>query len=119
MDIKLTAPSAIHGEIHLPFSKSISNRVLLLNKLSKNKLMPENVAVCDDSEMMRSALSSQSGVVNTGAAGTATRFSLAYLSMLPGEYELTGSERMKQRPIKILVEALRNIGADIEYIEKR
>lgn len=118
MDIKLTAPSAIHGEIHLPFSKSISNRVLLLNKLSKNKLMPENVAVCDDSEMMRSALSAQSGVVNTGAAGTATRFSLAYLSMLPGEYELTGSERMKQRPIKILVEALRNIGADIEYLEK-
>lgn len=118
MDIKLTAPSAIHGEIRLPFSKSISNRVLLLNKLSKNKLMPENVAVCDDSEMMRSALSAQSGVVNTGAAGTATRFSLAYLSMLPGEYELTGSERMKQRPIKILVEALRNIGADIEYLEK-
>ena len=117
MDIKLTAPSVVHGEIRLPFSKSISNRVLLLNKLSKNKLMPENVAVCDDSEMMRGALTSQSGVVNTGAAGTATRFSLAYLSMLPGEFELTGSERMKQRPIKILVEALRKIGADIEYLE--
>ena len=79
--------------------------------------MPENIAICDDSEMMRCALASQSGVVNTGAAGTATRFSLAYLSMLPGEYELTGSERMKQRPIKILVEALRKIGADIEYLE--
>ena len=117
MDIKVTAPSMVHGEIRLPFSKSISNRVLLLNKLSKNRLMPENVAVCDDSEMMRCALATQSGVVNTGAAGTATRFSLAYLSMLPGEYELTGSERMKQRPIKILVEALRKIGADIEYLE--
>ena len=117
MDIKVTAPSMVHGEIRLPFSKSISNRVLLLNKLSKNRLMPENVAVCDDSEMMRCALAAQSGVVNTGAAGTATRFSLAYLSMLPGEYELTGSERMKQRPIKILVEALRKIGADIEYLE--
>ncbi len=117
MDIKVTAPSVVHGEIRLPFSKSISNRVLLLNKLSKNRLMPENVAVCDDSEMMRCALAAQSGVVNTGAAGTATRFSLAYLSMLPGEYEMTGSERMKQRPIKILVEALRKIGADIEYLE--
>ncbi|MBR5241425.1 MAG: 3-phosphoshikimate 1-carboxyvinyltransferase [Muribaculaceae bacterium] len=117
MDIKVTAPSVVHGEIRLPFSKSISNRVLLLNKLSKNRLMPENVAVCDDSEMMRGALAAQSGVVNTGAAGTATRFSLAYLSMLSGEYELTGSERMKQRPIKILVEALRKLGADIEYLE--
>lgn len=117
MDIKVTAPSVVHGEIRLPFSKSISNRVLLLNKLSKNRLMPENVAVCDDSDMMRGALAAQSGVVNTGAAGTATRFSLAYLSMLPGEYELTGSERMKQRPIRILVDALRKIGADIEYLE--
>ena len=117
MDIKVTAPSVVHGEIRLPFSKSISNRVLLLNKLSKNRLMPENVAVCDDSDMMRGALAAQSGVVNTGAAGTATRFSLAYLSMLPGEYELTGSERMKQRPIRILVDALRRIGADIEYLE--
>ena len=117
MDIKVTAPSVVRGEIRLPYSKSISNRVLLLNKLSKSKIMPENIAVCDDSEMMRCALTSQSGVVNTGAAGTATRFSLAYLSMLPGEYELTGSERMKQRPIKILVEALRKIGAEIEYLE--
>lgn len=118
MDIKVSAPSIVRGDIRLPYSKSISNRVLLLNKLSKSKLTPENVAVCDDSEMMRCALSSQSGVVNTGAAGTATRFSLAYLSCQQGEYELTGSERMKQRPIKILVEALRTIGADIEYIEK-
>ena len=118
MDIKVTAPLAVRGEIRLPNSKSISNRVLLLNKLSKSKLMPENIAVCDDSDMMRSALSTQSGVVNTGAAGTATRFSLAYLSMLAGgEFQLTGSERMKKRPIKILVEALRKIGADIEYLE--
>lgn len=118
MDIKVTAPSVVRGEIRLPFSKSISNRVLLLNKLSKNKLIPENVAICDDSEMMRSALLSQSEIIDTGAAGTATRFSLAYLSMLSGEvHQLTGSERMKKRPIKILVEALREIGADIEYLE--
>lgn len=118
MDIKVTAPSEVRGEIRLPYSKSISNRVLLLNKLSKNRLMPENVAVCDDSEMMRVALSSQSEIIDTGAAGTATRFSLAYLSMLSGEvHQLTGSERMKKRPIKILVEALREIGADIEYLE--
>jgi 3-phosphoshikimate 1-carboxyvinyltransferase len=118
MDIKVSAPSIVRGDIRLPYSKSISNRVLILNKLSKSKLTPENVAECDDSEMMRGALSSQSGVINTGAAGTATRFSLAYLSCQQGEYELTGSERMKQRPIKILVEALRTIGAEIEYIEK-
>lgn len=74
--------------------------------------------MCDDSEMMRRAMSAGGGVVDTGAAGTATRFSLAYLSILQGEHILTGSERMKQRPIKILVEALRQIGAQIEYMEQ-
>ncbi|MBE6298749.1 MAG: 3-phosphoshikimate 1-carboxyvinyltransferase [Bacteroidales bacterium] len=118
MDIKVTAPQIVRGDIGLPYSKSISNRVLLLNKLSKSKVVPENIAICDDSEMMRNALSTLNGEVNTGAAGTATRFSLAYLSMTPGEYQLTGSERMKQRPIKILVEALRKIGAEIEYAER-
>lgn len=118
MDIKVTAPQIVRGDIGLPYSKSISNRVLLLNKLSKSKVVPENIAICDDSEMMRNALSTLNGEVNTGAAGTATRFSLAYLSMTPGEYQLTGSERMKQRPIKILVDSLRKIGAEIEYAER-
>ncbi len=118
MDIKVTAPQIVRGDIRLPYSKSISNRVLLINKLSKSKILPENIAICDDSEMMRNALSTSSGVINTGAAGTATRFSLAYLSMTPGEYQLTGSERMKQRPIKILVDALQKIGAEIEYAER-
>lgn len=118
MDIKVSAPSQVRGDINLPTSKSISNRVLLLNRLANSKSEPKNIAVCDDSEMMRRAMSAGGGVVDTGAAGTATRFSLAYLSILQGEHILTGSERMKQRPIKILVEALRQIGAQIEYMEQ-
>ena len=118
MNIKLTPPLSIRGDMNLPYSKSISNRVLLLNKLAESKISPENVAVCDDSEMMQRALSAKESVIDTGAAGTATRFATAYLSMLAGEHILTGSERMKQRPIAVLVDALRKIGADIEYVER-
>lgn len=104
--------------IQLPFSKSISNRALIINALSGGNSMIRNISVCDDTDVMRSVLSSSECKFDIGAAGTAMRFLTAYLSTRDGEWIITGSERMKQRPIGVLVDALRQMGAKIEYEEK-
>ncbi|MEG1642565.1 MAG: 3-phosphoshikimate 1-carboxyvinyltransferase [Bacteroidales bacterium] len=117
MDIKLTAPSAIEAEITLPFSKSISNRVLLINRLCNNNIPVQNIAVCDDTRIMLEATTSHNTYLDTGSAGTATRFVAALLTLLDGRHTLTGSERMKQRPIGVLVDSLRSLGANIRYSE--
>ena len=106
------------GSIQLPASKSISNRVLLLNSLSQSIYFLKNVSTCDDTEVMKQALSQTQPVVDIGAAGTAMRFLTAFFAITPGERILTGTERMKKRPIGILVEALRQMGAGIEYMEE-
>ena len=114
---KITKPSALKAAVSLPASKSISNRALILNALAQgdtNQLT--NISDCDDTNVMLKALTCKSNDRNIGAAGTSMRFLTAFLSATPGTWSITGSERMKQRPIKILVEALRKIGADIEYI---
>ena len=77
-----------------------------------------NLSDCDDTSVMVNALKWMPEVIDIGAAGTAMRFLTAYLSVTPGEHTLTGTERMKNRPIGVLVEALRMIGADIGYVEK-
>lgn len=103
----------------LPASKSISNRVLILNALSESIYFLKNLSDCDDTEVMKKAfLYPKEPVVDIGAAGTSMRFLTAYYATQPGERLLTGTERMKNRPIGILVDALRQIGADIEYTEK-
>lgn len=102
---------------YLPSSKSISNRLLLLNVLSGSGVVPENVSESDDTKVMRQALDGNLEHVNVGAAGTSMRFLTAYLALTEGIHTITGSERMKQRPITLLVEALRSLGAEIEYIE--
>lgn len=105
----------------LPASKSISNRALVINALSGNMVEPDNLSNSDDTFVMLRALqettSSCGGqrVLDIGAAGTAMRFLTAYLSVKPGEYVLTGTERMRHRPIGILVDALRQLGATIKY----
>ena len=112
----LTKPdSKIVGEITLPASKSISNRVLIINALSYSSFPVKNLSDCDDSIVMNEVLQSNSNIFDIGHAGTAMRFLTAYLSKIVGEWHLTGSERMQQRPISILVEALRKMGAQIEY----
>ena len=108
----------ISGRFELPASKSISNRVLIINALSGSSKNVANLAKCDDTDVMVKALTSDSHLVDIGAAGTSMRFLTAYLSIQPGEWTITGSQRMKERPIQILVDALRSIGADIEYAEK-
>ncbi len=112
----LTKPdSAIFGEITLPTSKSISNRMLIINALSYSPYPVKNLSDCDDSNVMNQVLQSNSNHFDIGHAGTAMRFLTAYLSKIVGEWHLTGSSRMKERPISILVDALRQMGALIEY----
>ena len=99
-------------------SKSESNRLLILQEFYPN-LSLENISDSDDTNHLTHALSSRDKVVDIGHAGTAMRFLTAYFSVLDGrEVVLTGSERMQNRPIRILVDALRSLGADIEYVDK-
>ncbi len=104
-------------DIILPASKSISNRALILNALSYSPYDIENLSDCDDTRVTVKALDSNSNTFDIGAAGTAMRFLTAFLAKTMGEWTITGSERMKQRPIKLLVDALNSLGAKIEYVE--
>lgn len=116
--IKVMAPHGIGGEIVLPSSKSISNRALVISALTDGEAPLSNVSDCDDTRVMLKWLGEQPEIVDIGAAGTAMRFSTALLALREGTHIITGSERMKQRPIGILVEALRTLGAQVEYVEK-
>ena len=107
----------INGNIKLPASKSISNRALIISALSYNPYPIHNLSDSDDTRVLVEALNSNSNRFDIGHAGTAMRFLTAFLAKIVGEWEITGSERMKQRPIKILVDALAQLGAKIEYLE--
>ena len=119
MKIRITPPANINAQIMLPASKSISNRALIINALANGTHPLENLSDCDDTQVMLRALQAQPGeTIDIMAAGTAMRFLTAYLSVTPGDRIITGTQRMKQRPIGILVDALRELGANIEYVEK-
>ena len=109
----------ITGSINLPASKSISNRVLIINALSFNPYPIKNLSDSDDTQVLAKALFSNHSHFNIGHAGTAMRFLTAFLSTIAGTWQVTGSDRMKQRPIGILVEALNKLGAKIEYLENK
>ena len=104
--------------IDLPSSKSISNRLLILNALSYSPWPVKNLSDSDDTQALVNALNSNTNIFDVGAAGTSMRFLTAFLSHIVGEWIVTGSDRMKERPIGVLVDALREIGARIEYTEK-
>lgn len=106
---------SLQGTILLPSSKSISNRVLIINSLSYSPYTISNLSDSDDTKVLDQVLNTNSNTFNIGHAGTAMRFLTAFLSKIAGEWTLTGSERMQQRPIGILVDALRKLGASIEY----
>ena len=109
---------AVGGKITITGSKSESNRLLILKQFYPN-LIIENLSNSDDKRLMQKALLSTSNEINIGHAGTAMRFLTAYFSVKENsEIILTGSSRMKNRPIKILVDALKDLGADIKYLEK-
>jgi len=108
----------VRGEVKITGSKSESNRLLILQQFFSN-LDIENLSNSDDSKLMQKALASNSNEINIGHAGTAMRFLTAFYAVKENsEIVLTGSHRMKNRPIKILVDALKSLGAEIEYVEK-
>jgi len=117
----ITPPESIHAKIRLPASKSISNRMLILNALSKSNYPIENLSDSDDTQVLKNALDSVNAGkkdFDIGAAGTSMRFLTAYLAQSEGEWTITGSERMKNRPIRLLVDSLRKIGGKIDYLGK-
>lgn len=118
MNAVLSHISAIKAsEISISGSKSESNRLLLLQAIFSS-LSIENLSDADDAILMQSALQSKDSIIDIGHAGTAMRFLAAYFAFQENrEVVLTGSERMKQRPIRVLVNALRELGASIAYLE--
>ena len=118
MNLSLKSAQLNDAHIVIPGSKSESNRLLILSSLFK-KLSLENISNSDDTNYLLKALSSKSSTIDIGHAGTAMRFLTSYFSLTTKkEIELRGSERMHNRPIKILVDSLREIGASIHYIDK-
>ncbi len=114
----LSIPTHMQAAIQLPASKSISNRALIINALARSAQAPSHLSDCDDTRVMVYALEHLGDVIDIGAAGTSMRFLTAYLSVTQGTHTITGSERMQQRPIQVLVDALRVLGADISYKKK-
>lgn len=109
----------INGTINLPNSKSISNRLLVLQKLTGIPANITQLSPSEDTLLMQQALQQTSGTVNVNHAGTCLRFLTAYYACLPeADVVLHGSERLHQRPIGVLVNALTSLGADIDYIDK-
>jgi len=120
------ANKKLKGTIDLPSSKSISNRILIIQALCKENFQLNNLAQAEDTQVLKQLLNSPACTavsagrsemeLNAGAAGTTMRFLTAYLATRKGIRILTGSERMKERPISLLVNALRQLGANIEYL---
>lgn len=114
----VSASKTLNTCIVLPASKSISNRALVINALSNGSMPIENISDCDDSMVVVAALRDIPRVIDIKAAGTAMRFLTSLLATRPGEeHIITGTERMRNRPISVLVDALRALGADIDYEE--
>ena len=117
MSYQITAPlQPITARLKLPSSKSISNRALILNALSNSPYQVENLSNCDDTQVTIAAFQPNTHRIDIHAAGTAMRFLTAYFSVQEGERTITGTPRMQQRPIRLLVDALRSLGANIEYL---
>ena len=110
----------ISNEIKLPLSKSISNRALIISALSRGSIDPGDLSEADDTsllaELLFQSIEGKVRVLNAGNAGTVFRFLTAYLAIQEGEYTLKADDRMKKRPIAPLVNALRQIGANITYL---
>jgi 3-phosphoshikimate 1-carboxyvinyltransferase len=118
----------LFGTINLPSSKSISNRLLILKFLHPKRISISNLSSADDTVLLEKLLhlvgenlntrSAKILRLNVGNSGTTMRFLTAMLSVTPGSYVLHGHPRMAERPVRVLVEALREMGADIQYLEK-
>lgn len=113
------ASRKLNCTIPLTGSKSECNRALIMQALSDGLVRVDNISEAADTVTLNNILENNyQNVVDVGPAGTAMRFLTAFYAVKDSERILTGSARMKQRPIGILVDALRTLGADIEYVEK-
>ena len=108
----------LQGKISLPSSKSISNRLLIIRALSPKTFPIKGLSDSDDTQALLQGLQSSSKIIDVGHAGTTMRFLTAYFAATGKTKTLTGSERMKNRPIGDLVDALNSLGAKIRYLEK-
>ena len=114
MSITLIHPTGIlKGEIHLTASKSESNRALIIQALCDDAFEIDNLSISNDTVVLQQLLNSDENELSVNLAGTAMRFLTAYLSIQKQEVVLTGAQRMKERPIKVLVDALKQLGAEI------
>ncbi len=113
------ATTDLRGRIQLTGSKSIANRALIIQALTPGGFPLHRLAAADDTQRLQQLLQADEETLDAGPAGTTFRFLTAYLCRRPGTQLLTGTERMKKRPIGILVDALRELGAEIEYMEKK
>ena len=115
--LDITNKTSINGKIVIPGSKSESNRLLILQQIFSN-ITIENLSTSNDTLLLKKALQNSSNSIDIGNAGTAMRFLTAFFAIQEGRtVTLTGSQRMQERPIKILVDALREIGASISYLK--
>ncbi|MEQ9351946.1 MAG: 3-phosphoshikimate 1-carboxyvinyltransferase [Vicingaceae bacterium] len=111
--------NSTRSKIYLPASKSIANRLLIMQALSNGSLALENSSTAEDTLLLEAALKSNESIINVGMAGTAYRFLTAYYACQKGKtVVLDGAERMHKRPIKLLVDVLRTLGADINYLKE-
>lgn len=108
----------LSGHLVLTGSKSIANRALIIRALCRDDFPILQLADARDTQTLQQLLQANTEVLDAGPAGTTFRFMTAFLALQPGTQILTGTERMKQRPIRVLVEALQALGAQIEYLEK-
>lgn len=111
------AKKHLSGTVKLTGSKSESNRALIMQALSNRKVKLENLSEAADTVTLQRILNSECATSDVGPAGTAMRFLTAFYTLQAANVLLAGSERMKKRPIRILADALRQLGAHIEYVE--
>lgn len=116
MNLKIKKGINTQQAIQLPYSKSISNRLLIMQALEELSFGIKNLSIADDTIVLEKALETKSNVIDVGMAGTAFRFLTAYFSVKNQALELTGHSRMLERPIRDLIDALRELGGKIEYL---
>lgn len=117
--IQLKRTSVLKGNATLlPASKSISNRALIINALAGSASQLNNLSDANDTQLMLRLINSPEQVIDVEDAGTTMRFLTAYYSITNQHKVITGTSRMKERPIGILVDALRLLGVEIDYLEK-
>ncbi len=116
--LTLKSVPAERVSISLPRSKSISNRLLVMQALSGKNICIQYLSKAEDTRFLKDMLCTETVEKWVGEAGTALRFGLAWAAITPGKHILRGSQRISQRPIKGLIDALLTLGADIQYAEK-